>query len=101
MFMRHIGGGVGHSVINLTVQGPGGEDSDMDDCQGTAAGTEDEDNIGYEGDPEESEDSEDDFDYDEENDDSDDLEDDGEDELGPEDGEDEDFDDYDDGFADF
>jgi hypothetical protein len=95
MFMRHIGRGVGHSIINLAAQGLGGEDSDMDDA---AAGTEDEDNINYEDDPEELEDSVDDFDCDEEND--GDL-DDGEDEFGPEDGEDGDFDNHEYGFAGF
>jgi len=32
MFMCHIGGGVGHSIIDLAVQDPEGEDSDMDDA---------------------------------------------------------------------
>ena|ERR1700734_2442693 len=99
MFMHHIGGGVGHSILNLTAQGLEGEDSGMDNGGGTATGMEDGDNIIYEDDLEESEDSEDDFDYDEEN--GSDLGDDGEDELGPEDGEDGDFNDYEYGFADF
>ena len=94
MFMHHIGGGVGHSIIDLAAQDPGGG-SDMDNA---AAGTEDEDNIDYEDDAEESEDSKDDFNYDEEDD--GDL-DDGEDAFGPEDGEDGDFDDHENGFTDF
>jgi hypothetical protein len=98
MFMHHIGRGVGHNIINLIVQDPRVEDSDlnMDDGQSTAAGMEDEDNIDYEDNPDELEDSEDDFDYDEEN--GGDLEDDGNNELRLEDG---DFNDYKYGFIDF
>jgi len=98
MFMRHIGGGVGHSVINLK-KGTGGEDSmDVDADHDHEAAAEGDEDIDYEDDLDED-------DLDEENDDSEeegnDPEDDDEDEFGPEDGEDVDCDYENDGFGDF
>ena len=91
--MCHIGGGVGHSIINLT-QGTGGEDSMNIDNGGDTAAEGDED-IDYKDGLDK-----DDLDEDDGEEDGSDLEDD-EDGFGPEDGEDEDLDYGDDGFGDF
>jgi len=97
MFMRHIGGGVGHSFVNPKQGIEGGTATNDGHEDDNIGGTEEGDDgvIDYQDDL----DDEDDLDDGEE--DGTDSEDDDEDELGPEDGEDVDYNGEEDGFADF
>ena len=99
MFMRHIGGGIGHSFANPKQNVTGDDDVSIGDAR------EDEDVLDYEGDPDEDDES-DEEDEEEEEDEEDeeeasDTEDSDRDELGPEDGEDVDYRDEDDDFGKF
>jgi len=104
MFMRHTGGGVGHSFINPEQDIIGDDDSrdvdignaGEDDDRGFG---DDEDALDHEGDPDKEEDD-DEFD-DDDDDDEEDASNADDDELGPEDGEDVDYSDEEDNFGNF
>ena len=93
MFMRHIGGGIGHSFVNPKQDVIGDNDVNIGD-----AGEDDDRGFGEDVDDHECDTDED--DEDDEGDEDDDDEDDG-DEFGPEDGEDVDYGDEDDNFSNF